>query len=535
MKRLTLSVLAIISILMFSCKNNNNTTVVDEEGGIQIDPQLQELGQLNVKLLDYDEIDIPQKGVIPVKKGGKWGLVAMGGKEILPCLYKEVSYGGQEDVWIVRRNDSIGIVDNKGKFINELTSSFKSYTCLGKGLLHAIYNDAVEHQYIIPMKYNGEALLEVAKRVTPFYNDVILAEYFGNYKLYSYKGDSLQAITPDFQHFTEEFGEGMYCVTNGWDGKYGFINAKGEVAVPFEFDKPCGVFSDGMATYTDSTDNIGFIDRQGKIVIPAQYLYAEKFSDGLAYVTNEEVTGFIDKSGKLLIDTKSKFSSGGGFTKGFCVVIGDDDLMGIINKKGEIVVSLEFVINALSDDMYVARTSGENPKYGAFTYDGKQSVPFEFDDLSDFHNGLALAQKGDVQLIINKDGKTGILNLEEALATKKEQIEQAKKEAQPKLEESIKKQIVELLNESQGWEVLSSPSSVWNLEKVSEGMYKAEYMIETEYEKMDYELRNIEVDENGKVLGFDNKRVGIRPKANKPDGTSNVDEIVDRMTGRIRR
>lgn len=525
MKRLTLSVLAIISVLIFSCKNSNNTAVTDEERGIQIDPQFQELGELNVKLLDYDEIDIPQKGVIPVKKGGKWGLVAMGGKEILPCLYKEVSYGGQEDVWIVRRNDSIGIVDNKGKFINELTSSFKSYTCLGKGLLHAIYNDAVEHQYIIPMKYNGEALLEVAKSVTPFYNDVILAEYFGNYKLYSYKGDSLQAITPDFQHFTEEFGEGMYCVTNGWDGKYGFINAKGEVAVPFEFDKPCGVFSDGMATYTDSTDNVGFIDRQGKIVIPAQYYYAEKFSDGLAYVTNEEVMGFIDKSGKLLIDTKNKFSSGGGFTKGFCVVVGADvELMGIINKKGETVVPVEYVINSLSDDMYVACTSGDNYKYGAFTYDGKQSVPFEFDDLSDFHDGLALAQKGDVQFIINKEGKTGIQNLEEALAIKKEQIEQAKKEAQPKLEESIKKQLMEMINESNGWEVLSSPNSVKNLHKEENGMYKAEFWTETKYETMDYEIRNIEVDENGKVQGCETKRVGMRPKANKPAGRRTAEE-----------
>ena len=538
MKKLMLCfVVAAISVLLFSCKNSTNTAVTDEERGIQIDPQLQELGELNVKLLDYDEIDIPQKGVIPVKKGGKWGLVAMGGKEILPCLYKEVSYGGQEDVWIVRRNDSIGIVDNKGKFINELTSSFKSYTCLGKGLLHAIYNDAVEHQYIIPMKYNGEGLLGDVKSVTPFYDDVILVEYFGNYKLYSYTGDSLVAISSDYQHYTEECGEGLYCVTNGFsDSKYGFINSKGEVAVPFEFDKPCGVFSDGMATYSDSIDNVGFIDRQGKIVIPAQYSYAEKFSDGLAYVTNEEVMGFIDKSGKLLIDTKNKFSSGGGFIKGFCSVVGVDiELMGIINKKGETVVPIEYVINALSDDMYVACTSGENPKYGAFTYDGKQSVPFEFDDLSDFHNGWALAKIGDINLVVNKEGKTGILNLEEVLAVKKEQIEQAKKAAQPKLEESIKKQIVELLNESQGWEVLSSPSSVWNLEKVSEGMYKAEYMIETKYEKMDYELRNIEVDENGKVLGFDNKRVGIRPKANKPEGTSDFEEIIDRMTGRIRR
>lgn len=103
------------------------------------------------------------------------------------------------------------------------------------------------------------------------------------------------------------------------------------------------------------------------------------------------------------------------------------------------------------------------------------------------------------------------------------------------MEENIKKQIVEMINEDNGWEVLSGPSSVWNLQKVSEGMYKAEFMTETEYEKMDYEIQDIEVDENGKVLGLKPKRVNIRPKANKPDGgIKTVEEIVDRQIGRIR-
>ena len=92
-----------------------------------------------------------------------------------------------------------------------------------------------------------------------------------------------------------------------------------------------------------------------------------------------------------------------------------------------------------------------------------------------------------------------------------------------------------MINEDNGWEVLSSPSSVHDLQKVSEGMYKAEFIQETQYEYMDYEIRNIEVDENGNVLGLETKRVNIRPKANKPDGTMNVDEMIDRQIGRIRR
>ena len=532
-------IIAVLSVLLFACKNNRSTTAVEEEqdGGIQIDPDLKELGGLNVKLLDYDDLEVPRNGVVPVKKKGKWGLVAKDGKEILPCSFKEICYGESEDVWIVKRNDSIGIVDNKGVYVNPLSNEYKSYTCLGGGLVHAVYNNELESQYIIPIKYKGEALLGNVYSVTSFSDGVVLSEWAGNYKLYSYVGDSLSAITDDYQHYTGEYGEGMYCVANGWSNeKYGFINSKGEIAIPFEFDNPCGVFSDGMATYKDSTDFVGYIDRTGKIIIPAKYVDAMDFSDGLAYVANEEMSGFIDKTGKVVIDTKWKYSCGGGFNKGFCIIFdSESDNNGIINKKGNMVVPPKYVIHSLSDDVYVASEANESTKYGAFSYDGKQIIPFEYDDMTDFHEGLALAKHGDRWFVINKEGKTGIVNFEEALAIHNEKVQQAKQKGQADLEENIKKQIVELINEDNGWKVLSGPSSVRNLQKVSEGMYKAEFTQETQYEYMYYEIRNIEVDENGKVLGLETKRVNIKPKANKPDGTMNVDEMIDRQIGRIRR
>jgi hypothetical protein len=327
----------------------------------------------------------------------------------------------------------------------------------------------------------------------------------------------------------------MYCVSDGWNGKYGFVNTKGEVAIPFQFEKPCGAFSDGMAAFTDSTDLIGFINKSGEIVIPAQYFYVDAFSEGLAYVVGDNDVGFINKEGKLVINTMGRYGGLGGFKKGFCVVVNESDIMGIANNKGELVVPFKYVISELSDDVYVACTSGDNIKYGAFSYNGKQIIPFKYDGLSDFNNGWALARLGERQFIINKEGKTGVMNFEEVLAMHNEKIQQSKQTENAELEENIKKQIVELINESNGWKVLSGPSAVWNLQKVSDGIYKAEFMQETQNEKMDYEIRNIEVDKNGKVLGLETKRVGIRPKPNKPDGTMDVDELIDRMTGRIRR
>jgi hypothetical protein len=47
--------------------------------------------------------------------------------------------------------------------------------------------------------------------------------------------------------------------------------------------------------------NYGFIDRNGRVVIPAQYEYVSRFSEGLCLVRNSSGVGFIDTSGTVVI------------------------------------------------------------------------------------------------------------------------------------------------------------------------------------------------------------------------------------------
>lgn len=525
MRKLHFYLLSVIMIGACSCTNSSKVSSEEEE--FQIDPELKELGELNVKLLEYDDIDVPQNGIVPVKSQGKWGLLTKDGKEILPCLYKEVTYGVDEDVWIVKRNDSIGIVDKKGSFINDLRNNFKSYTCIGNGLLLAVSNDVLEQKFIIPIKYNGFAFLGHMSSVMPISDGVIIAESFGNYKLYSYDGDSLKAITDDYQHFTGEIGEGMCCVTNGWNGKYGFINSKGEIAVPFEFDKPCGPYSDGMATYRDSTEQYGYIDRSGNVVIPAQYQWATNFSDGLAYVSNGDMAGVIDKTGKLIINTFDKYYLSSGFVKGFALVDAgiDGESMGIVNKKGEIVVPMEYSIHNLCDDVYVS-CSNDNQKYGVFSYNGKQLVPFEFDELSDFNSGLALAKLGERSFVINKEGKTGILNFEEALAKLNEEAQQPLQEGSLAFDENIKKQLMKIINEENEREVISSPNKIEELTK-EDGKYRAFFYDFGEYFTTRYAIRGIIVDKEGVVKDFEIKSVSKTPtdKVKHVEGINAMDQL----------
>ena len=50
----------------------------------------------------------------------------------------------------------------------------------------------------------------------------------------------------------------------------------------------------------------GFIDKKGQVIIPLQYDFAWSFDDGLAIVLQEDKRGFIDSQGKIVIPFQYK-------------------------------------------------------------------------------------------------------------------------------------------------------------------------------------------------------------------------------------
>ncbi|MCL2028439.1 MAG: WG repeat-containing protein [Bacteroidales bacterium] len=95
--------------------------------------------------------------------------------------------------------------------------------------------------------------------------------------------------------------------------KYGYADEKGNIVVKPQFDKALN-FSEGLAAVMikeNYTEQWGFIDLTGKMVIPATYrLRPGRFSEGLAAVrignseSDYEMT-YIDKTGKSVMDNTS--------------------------------------------------------------------------------------------------------------------------------------------------------------------------------------------------------------------------------------
>jgi len=102
------------------------------------------------------------------------------------------------------------------------------------------------------------------------------------------------------------FQEGLACVRDD-NRKYGFINTKGNLVIPYLFDDALG-FSEGLACV--KIDGLwGYINRSGKIVISPQFGWADSFRGSLAevkiggsgaYVEAGEEYGYINKAGRFV-------------------------------------------------------------------------------------------------------------------------------------------------------------------------------------------------------------------------------------------
>ena len=84
------------------------------------------------------------------------------------------------------------------------------------------------------------------------------------------------------------------------DGKYGYVDKNGKTIIPPKYDG-ANDFSEGLASVL-SDGKWGFIDYCGNIVIPFEYDEVFNFSEGFAWVKKDGKWGVVDKFGITTFD-----------------------------------------------------------------------------------------------------------------------------------------------------------------------------------------------------------------------------------------
>ena len=412
-------------------------------------------GQVDTEMLSkYDKYEtVDSLKVVRVCKDNKWGLIDYEGDILLPLEYQAIGSFCENMTWIMK-DDKFGyvnaegvvkvppqydggrafhngqtlvltqkdrwhtgkIIDTDGKVIRELPyHDIKSFKNLKIGYIRdkdwkeispPVYNMVEDFQqgYVRVEKDNKKGILDSLGNV------VIPCEYeyvhiTGGDRINLTRRFEEQEALVDlkgewvvkFGRFNriDELSENRMAVKDGH--KWGFIDRDGKVVIPLKYNRT-HTFSDGLAVVRIGK-NHGCIDTDGNTVIPLMYEEIGAFQQGLMTAQKNGKWGFINRENKTVIPFKYKIAltfGRNGYKEG-TTLVADENGYGIIDNQGNTVIPCQYSYLLWEEQFYRAR---KNRKWGLLDENGKILHDFIYDDL-DIQGTQVTATKGKQKITLN--------------------------------------------------------------------------------------------------------------------------------------
>jgi hypothetical protein len=222
------------------------------------------------------------------------------------------------------------------------------------------------------------------------------------------------------------FGAGLWA---GGNARMGYVDTTGKVAIAPQFQAAEG-FHEGRARVTLADGTRAFIDRQGKSVFPAEYVFGNPhdFSAGLVWVQPGRFVHCRDSLGRTAFP--DSVYDAGDFHEGLALVNTKDshnsDVMpnwGFIDRTGLVKIAPQFTgaggySQGFSEGRAAVAVGGECVKHrewqiigrrwGFIDRTGEMVIEARYDFVRDFHCGRALVKSGADYAFINCVGERAI-------------------------------------------------------------------------------------------------------------------------------
>ena len=233
--------------------------------------------------------------------------------------------------------------------------------------------------------------------------------------------EALAKVMPKYNSVSN-FSEGLAVVCDKETDLYGFIDKKGNEIIPCQYYDVSGAFSEGIAVVYKSSEKWSLIDKKGQEIASFDNQYRpglhEGFHDGMMAIFNpeDEKEGYIDKTGKVVIPAELDMRMCNGpisvsFNDGLCRRYDYDSQKSIfIDKTGNKVFECEGDAEDFSEGLAaVSRCSSDNDDFvcrsGFVDKTGSEAIPFTFKHAGRFVDGLCWAETENACGFINRDGK----------------------------------------------------------------------------------------------------------------------------------
>ena len=241
----------------------------------------------------YEALGALNGSRVAVKKNGLWGFIDDKGNIVIGCAFNEVR-DFSEGMAGVRKGNKWGFIDYDGNLVIDFKynrcGNFKDDRCW-------VYSNA-EAYYI-----NKDGTIAFDRRFTAakdFENGVARVKQGGVFGLIDSLGNFL--LKPKYFNIRpfNEYGLAVAESSGASNARFSLINLKGTVLTSFKMNE-IRPFHQGLAAVRVKK-YWGFINVQGKLIIPPVYFSVGDFHCGRASVYKDGRCGYIDYSGKLIVE-----------------------------------------------------------------------------------------------------------------------------------------------------------------------------------------------------------------------------------------
>ncbi len=386
---------------------------------------------------------IPDGDSCRARTHGKWGLVNLRGEWVVQPLFEALDkfYGRFA---VAARKDSVAVP--KTYYLQQQTNLDLKYGLIGQDgawVIKPLYEKLVlctNGTVILYKKFNlwGVMTVDGKKQTLPVYEAIF--PFTDGAAVVVYKDPS------EISMLSAYYGSPDETVTGG---KWGVIDQQGKELIAPHYAY-IGSFHDGLAAFNEggtwgaiqrygSTKALrngkwGFLDVQGRIVIPATYESVNEFDEGVALVTKEGSTYLIDKVGHKLARPDSGILKRVGVPAltTFCQA----PAWGFIDTAGRMVIAAAYgnarpfqnglaavsqstpcdrqtdlsagtASNSLirNSGVHNVRVNEGEEQWGYIDASGTLVIPYQFTRCVDFSDGLAAVFKEGSWGFINKKGE----------------------------------------------------------------------------------------------------------------------------------
>lgn len=340
---------------------------------------------------DLNNVISYEQNAIKVQKNGKYGMIDIEGKEILPCEYDELySLKNTDNSILVKKDNKIGLVDSTGKVI--ISPEYKTIKGIGTDYKLGYIVGTAENKFGIVDCNNQKVLDAKYEEIKPLTeNGIYVVKEANSWKLVQKNGE--EKPTEELKSVKDiiNIKNGNIIIKNE-NNKMGIINLAGETVLKPVYDEIKFSFTD---TYIiKQNDKYGIAKKNDEIVLNPIY-------KTMSYInTADIIEASEDGITSSLLNSNLEVKLTGIVTE----INTNKGYIKVRQNNEEKYYNFRFEEKQEKDinSTHTLILDKKNDKYGYLDKNGKLVVDYKYDD--------AKEQNEYGYCAVQKDGKWGAIN-----------------------------------------------------------------------------------------------------------------------------